>query len=75
MAVSKVSFSHSAGRFKAIDDEEALAAGEAVSVDGKIHYTTEHYHCHVCQKERKKEESSLSSDGRKCGPCRVPKAR
>jgi thymidine kinase len=61
-------------RFKVVDDEEALTAGEAVSVGGKLHYTTEHYHCHVCQKEQNKGESFSSSGGRKRGLHRVPKA-
>jgi hypothetical protein len=63
------------GRFKAVDDEEALAAGEALSVGGKLHYATEHYHYHVCQKEQKKGDPSSSLGGRKRRPRRVPKAR
>jgi hypothetical protein len=38
------------GRFKAVDEEEALAAAETVAIAGKLHYATKHCHCHICQK-------------------------
>jgi hypothetical protein len=63
------------GRFKAVDDEEALAAGEVVSVGGKLHYATKNYHCHVCQKEQMKGESSSFSSSSKRGTHGAPKAR
>jgi hypothetical protein len=73
--ISTLTIEEVTGRFRAVDDEEALAAGEAISVGGKLHYATEHCHCHVCLKEHKKGESSSSLGGRKRGPRRAPKAR
>jgi hypothetical protein len=38
------------GRFKAVDEEEVLAAVETVAIGGKLHCATKHCHCHICQK-------------------------
>jgi hypothetical protein len=73
--ISALTIEEVTGWFKAVDDEEALAAGEAVSVGGKLHYAIEHYHCDHLPEGAEEGESSSSSGSRKRGPRRAPKAR
>jgi hypothetical protein len=49
--ISTLTIEEFAGRFKAVDEEEALVAAETVTTSGKLHHATEYYHCHICQKK------------------------
>jgi hypothetical protein len=69
--ISTLTIEEVAGRFNVVDEEEELAAAETVATGGKLHYATEHCHCHICQK---KGESSPSSGDCKRTPRRAPKA-
>ncbi|XP_072149622.1 uncharacterized protein [Setaria viridis] len=62
------------GRFKASDDREKMTSGGPITIGGKLHLTEEQWIAH--QRERKKEEPSSSTGGRRRGkPCKAPKAR